>query len=860
MYFLYSFSSFLFLLFIIILFSESLWLANLRRPAHDTLLALPQKMWVSGLVHSGDWPLWMASVRYGFPVFNLYFASGFIAPSAVLFGWLFSYDGGIYRIESLTWQLLGACGAYLLARHHVSRPLVAVTIAVSFITSGVVWKAGLAGTVQTGYMGLPWALLGITYAVDASTWRERCLAVAVLAGSYLWILTSGYPPTWLSLPVFGCIYASVLSATSVRRFVSTAVICGIGFCLSLLVLMPIVVETVSTPLFSGSIRPTIDPNEGSVPLSSLFGRFLVNPTYTPGAIQASAYPTYIGFVAGLVLIWRVTCQFGRHIQRYRSLILGVSATLMTLSTQPANPSGPLSEKVDGSWFVVVTSGVNGFAVNGASLATAGLYLLIIGLTPSLALRFQRNEIALLALSISVWICASTNPIGELIRMQIPPFIWSRWSYYYLGIAVLSDIFLSWITIEKILNNNNIEKLSALQWKKNLSSSIRVVIIAVITCCALTTPVEELAFVSGSETPRIGVVSLAWSGGTLILLNYFFVRYIVFKNKYIFVLLPILAYGLLTLTAGTWLARDEALVHRYLPLPGRGTLVTDAVHLVVVGFCVIGTVRLRSSEAVLAGLAVITMFDMVAAKPRYLADVDMVVGEQPYYNIGHMPAFDYFGTQRDAERGAYLHAGTASGRPGGVAWPLLVPQSAAFERAFGNPPLFDQFVHFPSAWTTAFPGSASFTPESLGRPANPELARLVGPTATPDCPASVTPSDPRPSAMVTRLLSSYVQVTYDTACTRLLAYSDTWAQGWTATIDGTPTPVLHLNGAIRGVIAPAGPHILEWNYRPAYWNVTKWVSLGALVITLVCLAWGLWPVRMRRQSPAPFVQGAAQGPS
>jgi uncharacterized membrane protein YfhO len=75
-------------------------------------------------------------------------------------------------------------------------------------------------------------------------------------------------------------------------------------------------------------------------------------------------------------------------------------------------------------------------------------------------------------------------------------------------------------------------------------------------------------------------------------------------------------------------------------------------------------------------------------------------------------------------------------------------------------------------------------------------------------------------MVTRFLSSYVQVTYDTACTRLLAYTDTWAPGWTATIDGISTPVLRLNGAIRGVIVPAGSHILEWSYRPVYWNVTK----------------------------------------
>jgi len=47
----------------------------------------------------------------------------------------------------------------------------------------------------------------------------------------------------------------------------------------------------------------------------------------------------------------------------------------------------------------------------------------------------------------------------------------------------------------------------------------------------------------------------------------------------------------------------------------------------------------------------------------------------------------------------------------------------------------------------------------------------------------------------------------------LVTRDSYARGWTAAVDGTPTPVLRANGKHRAVAVPAGRHVVELRYRP-----------------------------------------------
>ncbi len=51
---------------------------------------------------------------------------------------------------------------------------------------------------------------------------------------------------------------------------------------------------------------------------------------------------------------------------------------------------------------------------------------------------------------------------------------------------------------------------------------------------------------------------------------------------------------------------------------------------------------------------------------------------------------------------------------------------------------------------------------------------------------------------------------------LLILAQPWAPGWRAQIDGAPAPLVRTNVAGLGVVAPAGRHSIELDYRPWRW--------------------------------------------
>lgn len=63
---------------------------------------------------------------------------------------------------------------------------------------------------------------------------------------------------------------------------------------------------------------------------------------------------------------------------------------------------------------------------------------------------------------------------------------------------------------------------------------------------------------------------------------------------------------------------------------------------------------------------------------------------------------------------------------------------------------------------------------------------------------------------------------------LLVLADLAYPGWRAEIDGAPVPVLTVDGVLRGVVVPAGSHVVTYRYRPTSWLVGMLVTLMALV--------------------------------
>jgi len=78
---------------------------------------------------------------------------------------------------------------------------------------------------------------------------------------------------------------------------------------------------------------------------------------------------------------------------------------------------------------------------------------------------------------------------------------------------------------------------------------------------------------------------------------------------------------------------------------------------------------------------------------------------------------------------------------------------------------------------------------------------------------------------------------------LVVLTDSWDEGWTATLDGEAAPLLPTNGYQRGMLVPPEAGELTMTYRPVGWRLGLFVSFVALA---TLLAWVLASCLARRR--------------
>jgi hypothetical protein len=120
----------------------------------------------------------------------------------------------------------------------------------------------------------------------------------------------------------------------------------------------------------------------------------------------------------------------------------------------------------------------------------------------------------------------------------------------------------------------------------------------------------------------------------------------------------------------------------------------------------------------------------------------------------------------------------------------------------------------------------------------------------DLPGLTGASSAPPGFTGTARLSSYeadrVVVQASASRPSLLVLTDVAYPGWKASVDGKDAPVEHADYVLRGVVIPAGTHLVTFRYEPSTWSLGRDVSVAGGASVLVLSLAGLWLWRRRRR--------------
>jgi uncharacterized membrane protein YfhO len=89
---------------------------------------------------------------------------------------------------------------------------------------------------------------------------------------------------------------------------------------------------------------------------------------------------------------------------------------------------------------------------------------------------------------------------------------------------------------------------------------------------------------------------------------------------------------------------------------------------------------------------------------------------------------------------------------------------------------------------------------------------------------------------------FYRVRYHAASPSLMVFSMAWYPGWHAVLNGKDSPLLRVDHALMGTVAPAGDGEIEIRFHSNYFAAAAAVS----VLSALALA-GVWAVRLRHRN-------------
>jgi hypothetical protein len=102
------------------------------------------------------------------------------------------------------------------------------------------------------------------------------------------------------------------------------------------------------------------------------------------------------------------------------------------------------------------------------------------------------------------------------------------------------------------------------------------------------------------------------------------------------------------------------------------------------------------------------------------------------------------------------------------------------------------------------------------------------------------------ATITHYSEERVDVAVESDTDAILILLDANAPGWTATVTGLPSPILHVNVAFRAVSIPAGRHLVRFEYAPPSWVAALSTTAGSVLLLSVYGGLSGWALATSRR--------------
>lgn len=860
----------------------------------------PYRVLSSALAANGDLFLWYPFAGDGVPILSLEVVGLIWNPLGVLLGAVRPYDFLSLAAENLIWRLVGFAGAYQFARKWGVTPIGATAIAATYVGSGTMGRAALSFVTLIGQMLAPWILVGGSLAIQART-RSRVVqagaALGLAAGAMVW---AGYAATWVIAPALsGPVLVGLASTRTrgLRRLVGAA---AVALPLALLIAGPVISETLYGP--TGHYSPTYRAKEatmlvGHVRAIDFIGMWLANPSYVLVDGSDALQPLYGGILPPLLIL--ATVRVLPRMPLWLTTSLALASGLILANTQNWSlwDHPQLRD-------VAPTEGFREVLDTLTLPAVMVLPALLVNHAWRTPLPLAAVDRIMLGGAAWVALVATDNPIANILRHNIPPFALVRHNMLFFWLVTLLLATVAWRRLEGVIaplphaddgpevpSDGRVERTASRSAAPEAGSeSIPLATFAHRLGWAgagmlLIVALAGYGTRDGTGRPEfalVGAPHLVWQGAialsalcAIVGLAWRSSRSEIPDASW---LPPALALGsvLLALTAvlvGS-AARANGYVFPRVQVADSVRLLIDVGHgALVIAAAVFALTASRTRQMARLLIACVMVVDVAIAVPRYYSDTErfgIPLSGWPFT----------FSTLAEGRGASLFQPDHGDGSRKEDFWQPFTgsirpfPNVTRLRQDWGD--AYETWVHFPSFWFADLHGSQTVVPhEALGiqtvapttkrtptwtvsaantggRNSAPKMdtqavadaKRIAGGLGRHEaCGGLLSPTPNAPSGQIRRLLATRVEVTFTSDCERLLIFTDSWAPGWSAAINGTPAPVLRVNDAIRGVMIPPGTHELVWRYEPPH---LFWIVAGTIIGQLGALALLAWPHLIARR--------------